>query len=109
MRISDWSSDVCSSDLSRQAGAIDPAFPRTEARTEDSLCTCHRGSTPAHGVGTGTQALAQRARDLPGGKVPAVLLSHPLPAGARVVAKIGRASCGERGCQDVVITGVGES
>src|SRR3546814_10336028 len=94
MRISDWSSDVCSSDLalagavgggdarrdrsgdgqaggrraygSRQAGAIDPAFPRTEARTEDSLCTCHRGSTPAHGVGTGTQALAQRARDLPG-------------------------------------------
>src|SRR3546814_3880040 len=43
-------------------------------------------STPAHGVGTGTQALAQRARDLPGGKVQAVLLSHPLPAGARVVA-----------------------
>src|SRR3546814_18955667 len=43
-------------------------------------------STPAHGVGTGTQALAQRARDLPGGKDQAVLLSHPLPAGARVVA-----------------------
>src|SRR3546814_12594825 len=99
MRISDWSSDVCSSDLSRQAGAIDPAFPRTEARTEDSLCTCHRGSTPAHGVGTGTQALAQRARDLPGGKVQAVLLSHPLRSEERRVGKECVSTCRSRWSQ----------
>src|SRR3546814_10729805 len=71
MRISDWSSDVCSSDLA--------AFP-----TAGSTCpTC----SPARGRGCETARI-------PGGRGGAFrMLPHP--------AEIGRASCRERVCQYV--------
>src|SRR3546814_17378650 len=90
MRISDWSSDVCSSDLSPHRTAV-----RTEAnRTVDATLT----------------RFEQQGFDLTdyrssGGQleVPRIFLAK-LPVDMADVSitdkrKIGRASCRERGCQ----------
>src|SRR3546814_19101693 len=49
MRISDWSSDVCSSDLHFPAGVIDDAFPiflgeSTTLRCRKNIEDCFRGA-----------------------------------------------------------------
>src|SRR3546814_8857546 len=92
MRISDWSSDVCSSDLivlalqrivSRTVNPMDPAVV--------SVTQIHAGTNfnviPAEAVITGTtRALTVEVHDL---------------LEARVRQEIGRASCRERVCQYV--------
>src|SRR3546814_16916271 len=89
MRISDWSSDVCSSDLCDAGGA-----------------------GAAVGVRVGGDVLA--ARNLPAGRrgnrhgVPAPGGGRPCAAGRRAV-EIGRASGRERGWQYVEISGGAES
>src|SRR3546814_946932 len=79
MRISDWSSDVCSSDLLRQPPR-DPAADAADALDRD-----------AHALGAvGAQPFADRRLDA----------QIDAERGQRAgVAQIGRASCRERVCQ----------
>src|SRR3546814_10470559 len=85
MRISDWSSDVCSSDLTKPIHSL----ATLKAQTPPSLYPSING---ARGGGTSPGAAA-----LVGGVV-----GVALGAGAVFVKrKIGRASCRERVCQYV--------
>src|SRR3546814_1635219 len=93
MRISDWSSDVCSSDLS-------PAGTDSRAGTDE---IDDRGGTPAARLGTGCNgrliAESCSAIEWAGG------IPRPDAAGDTAdragSAEIGRASCRERVWQDV--------
>src|SRR3546814_7258678 len=90
MRISDWSSDVCSSDL---AGQHDGKRGAAEMR-------CDRFE---HGVGRGAAA-AWRGLVVKADDMPAAPLAQPHMGRARRDMdrpQIGRASCRERVCQDV--------
>src|SRR3546814_8222054 len=82
MRISDWSSDVCSSDLERAQKKKDKEFNR------DILYR--------HAVGPKVLALGPYSISL-------FVRGQPLEARLRVAVqtKIGRASCRERVCQYV--------
>src|SRR3546814_18799022 len=98
MRISDWSSDVCSSDLDVQ----DYRFRHDP-----------HGSMPAPPAG-GRSAHVRRLprrpshpiRFLPFSFIP-LPLSHRTPPNCQGYAEIGRASCRERVCQYVKIAVVG--
>src|SRR3546814_7599083 len=84
MRISDWSSDVCSSDLSCLCDRDDPHL----AGSSDGQPV--RALSPA-------RLAARRARSL----VPDPRTTTAQRAGNVRACEIGRASCRERGCQDV--------
>src|SRR3546814_15473805 len=91
MRISDWSSDVCSSDLMRMLGQRQTMMKLSQRM--ESMSTIKRPQAPPrpprHGIdGTGPGAAAS---------VP--------PSGA----EIGRASCRERVCPYLLISGVAVS
>src|SRR3546814_17748018 len=90
MRISDWSSDVCSSDLTTGAAKLSPASVLR--------ATCS--------FGTSLAALYQATI----ASFPAAAIAGPLtgqPAIFQLSAcKIGRAPCRERVCQYVWISGV---
>src|SRR3546814_3033582 len=92
MRISDWSSDVCSSDLAGVTSALD-------FRQAESLLT--QAETELAGL-----HLAKAQNDnflavLTGGPLPAGLHA-PMPlADQKSGQEIGRASCRERVCQYV--------
>src|SRR3546814_12529933 len=86
MRISDWSSDVCSSDLLREHAAHHGRLVRRG----------RRGSRGSHGA-----ALRLRAR-CPGRLLATHRAQHQLTADLGVPRRqgqIGRASCRERVCQ----------
>src|SRR3546814_19845233 len=92
MRISDWSSDVCSSDLIAHAGRLiggrvrhKPAVMRDALHSQERLGN--------HPVPEALHAVEERAR----------LRRMP----ARAVAEIGSASCRERVCPYVYISVVG--
>src|SRR3546814_14861424 len=91
MRISDWSSDVCSSDLDRG-----PARPRRAALvSEDRLSLYHRLSHALSGLCRGTNARVAVAG----------LALHPLvPSAGTTHHEIGRSSCRDRVCQYVYIS-----
>src|SRR3546814_16762527 len=97
MRISDWSSDVCSSDLSRQtSGARSTRQPKLARRPRPRrLIRYSRMFTLTEAGHGGT--------DLPRRCCPSDFTRD----GAR--REIGRASCRERGCQYVEISVVGGS
>src|SRR3546814_3302592 len=84
MRISDWSSDVCSSDLDRRGRrgeaqmGFQPGFARRQHAGDEAA---EAGITRADGIGNHD---GERR-----------LLEH------RLAAEIGRASCRERVCQYV--------
>src|SRR3546814_17504700 len=101
MRISDWSSDVCSSDLNRNR-VRDEAAGLNEER-------CGRKAAPPFLTLflffrhlRGLYLLVKPGLAVPRREGLTVLLS---PAG-RQFGQIGRASCRERVCQYVSITGV---
>src|SRR3546814_7523632 len=93
MRISDWSSDVCSSDLlwqHRTAGSVPGGPARTPGGIPDAGQRAQR-----------RRAMAARIRGLPkpGARAaPEHAAGYP---GIRAVAEIGRASGRERACQYV--------
>src|SRR3546814_20817647 len=96
MRISDWSSDVCSSDLSTSHGSCGPrwlvsATSWTKASSPTSSATTER---PSGAVGRWVTAVeTTREADMP---------QHA----CSLIRKIGRASCRERVCQYWWIVGV---
>src|SRR3546814_9528050 len=87
MRISDWSSDVCSSDLdaaTRVEATDGDHAHRPQGQRQDDDGGEARTAPPEAGV----QADARGGRPVPDG-------------GRRAAAEIGRASCRERVCQYV--------
>src|SRR3546814_4337389 len=83
MRISDWSSDVCSSDL---GGMICPRVPEAQIVPHAIL-----GSYPALSIeGSDSSPM-----------VTTVAPTMPVDAASSMPTKIGRASCRERVCQYV--------
>src|SRR3546814_14854070 len=98
MRISDWSSDVCSSDLRADV----PTHVDRDRRVGEA------GGQPGDPVGVLDQCLIDRepgTRHVGREHVEALELERDV-AGA---AEIGRASCRERVCQYVSISVVAES
>src|SRR3546814_10425184 len=98
MRISDWSSDVCSSDLKREDLALDFSHPET-IRSGLSLITIAKFSQ-FYQAAVGAGQLHNP------GSIGRLIASSPRKSGHAVVpipcgAKIGRASCRERVCQYV--------
>src|SRR3546814_8474830 len=96
MRISDWSSDVCSSDL--RSVVIDPgsaegrAWLRNRIGGADMLITRDGEELAAFGL-DGDELLASHPR--------LILLEMPVYLPGHVPWEIGRASCRERVCQYV--------
>src|SRR3546814_15228844 len=99
MRISDWSSDVCSSDLSGQI-YVDRKFdPESRARAQAFLTLITQGIGIVIGSNIAGYVYGLHT-DAGGGHdwraiwmVPAVI--------AFITLEIGRASCRARGCQSV--------
>src|SRR3546814_13576285 len=119
MRISDWSSDVCSSDLGgrmRRPGDVDPATIGIvlEINGEAAALACSGAvlGHPARAVQMLVAWLHERGRILPAGSVVltgAATEAMPIDKGDIVCARfqameIGRASCRERGCQSVLFS-----
>src|SRR3546814_12996935 len=116
MRISDWSSDVCSSDL---LGAVSGAAADDREQPLLALNTAmmmngfvlrlaegtvvHEPIEVVHLGGAGDQPLAYHPRNLivlaPRSQV--TLIEHPTHLGPIGEEEIGRASCRERVCQYV--------
>src|SRR3546814_14285181 len=95
MRISDWSSDVCSSDLSKvDAGVL--ALREEVTAVDEVLDVCERLIRGRAGKG-GVRLTLETDRGL-----------RPIVAD-RIRLKIGRASCRERVCQYVSISVVAVS
>src|SRR3546814_10572854 len=83
MRISDWSSDVCSSDLGNWPKAI-------------SICSRHAGGTCRSNIRATTRSRGEPVCSCESGN----LGSGPILCGSGLL-QIGRASCRERVCQYV--------
>src|SRR3546814_11389907 len=98
MRISDWSSDVCSSDLSavwRKRMDQDPVLWGAESGgSAQSVLTSRICSTLLQ--------LASRKRSLP--NTSASALARETATLMRLSEKIGRESCRERVCQSVSVS-----
>src|SRR3546814_16345881 len=100
MRISDWSSDVCSSDLAAQgrrvmgadAGEGRRAVGRRRPEAAMVLLELEHRAAEQAGIG---EAVAQARRHR------AEILSDRYAAGPQGPAELGRASCRERGGQYV--------
>src|SRR3546814_5471729 len=89
MRISDWSSDVCSSDLLQVRDRLDRARNGGEGNVR------HEAEQHAR-----KRALID-VREISGERNLEVRIGRPQDRAARRIAKIGRASCRERVCQYV--------
>src|SRR3546814_2802572 len=87
MRISDWSSDVCSSDLPSFAAIANPADVTAESIRDQSMYQ---------------ECVQSFAADAQFASVIVLMPSaHGAAAVSRAEAQIGRASCRERVCQYV--------
>src|SRR3546814_2152472 len=97
MRISDWSSDVCSSDLRPQAAAAEIIEEDERLRAlHDKVVDAHR-----HQVDADRVVLAGENRDLELGADPIGRGNQQWVAVAGGLQEIGRASLRERVCQYV--------
>src|SRR3546814_12094932 len=106
MRISDWSSDVCSSDLA-QVPALLEAYnvpyvfsdPLTLSVTLDKAVA--KRLVREAGLPTAPFAVIESDADARACPLPYPLFVKPLAEGTGKGCEIGRASCRERGCQSV--------
>src|SRR3546814_18015158 len=112
MRISDWSSDVCSSDLDGPDQSVDLAPDAGVGDPVEGLNEL-QGIIPteevAHPlVGGICRRAALGGLRLAAGLQPVEEVGHRHPQHASPMEQeIGRASCRERGCQSVKISGCG--
>src|SRR3546814_17427326 len=109
MRISDWSSDVCSSDLDNVGGEIlDAALGRLRMHARVVLCggiSQYNATGKVRGPANYLALISARARmqgfvvlDYLDRADEALAVMAPLAA-AGTLGHVGRASCRERGCQ----------
>src|SRR3546814_8781993 len=101
MRISDWSSDVCSSDLTEDARDLTRTRLRGLLRSNSSALEADRRGFPV--VRGEVVALSPSAASLAKAQSAgfAIARSEVLEALGVTLVKIGRASCRERVCQYV--------
>src|SRR3546814_12334271 len=106
MRISDWSSDVCSSDLvgEEMVGGVAEEVTGTVCEVP-AIDLLHLLQPLAPGLGESCELVTGRV----GHACSLVVAGRPRPAPSRWMArrargKIGSASCRERVCQDVWIS-----
>src|SRR3546814_16777280 len=99
MRISDWSSDVCSSDLDQ--GHVSTPKKKRAAATDRPFVSCHSGPDQILPVSSGTAL--KRSATRPRSATWKIGASSSLLIATIVFEsfKIGRASCRERVCQYV--------
>src|SRR3546814_14010101 len=94
MRISDWSSDVCSSDLANTvraaAGEISTGSQDLASRTESQAATLEQTAAPMHEV---TITVKQNADNAQAANQLATAARDTADRGGSVVGEIGRASC----------------
>src|SRR3546814_20558950 len=108
MRISDWSSDVCSSDLGYPADHLQDLADAPAITLQAADDVCRAGDLVAH-VGDGGDGAAHHRFALLGGMVGGVGGLRGFGGmpreflGGRGHLEIGRAPCWERVCQDVYI------
>src|SRR3546814_19685890 len=112
LRISDWSSDVCSTDLLEFIAAEPPDQPLVADRALKPLCDLLEqfvAGLVAERVVDRLEAIEieqeQRGRAIGAPRLGESLIERPL----HLLAEIGRASCRERVCQYVSIEGVAGS
>src|SRR3546814_14067084 len=105
MRISDWSSDVCSSDLASIAGPGFINLRLTDATWRAELAAIHAEAEDygRSSTGAGVTVNVEYVSANPTGPM------HMGHCRGAVVGEIGRASCRERVCQYVSISGVAVS
>src|SRR3546814_14859840 len=97
MRISDWSSDVCSSDLIREEFSDMAQHART-----DRSASARKDDVIQIRAAAELKAMLSRAASLRGQKLSEFMLaSARREAEATILDQIGRASCRERVCQYV--------
>src|SRR3546814_8256035 len=99
MRISDWSSDVCSSDLEQRV-AVDDHRQRLDQG--DVVVALHRAGQAHDGV-AGHQAVRVEDQELRVRRAP---VPHPVGDVAGLALAIGRESCWDRWCKYVVFSGL---
>src|SRR3546814_13361817 len=102
MRISDWSSDVCSSDLKSLSGQ-DKATANGYYKEATELARKSATAAPTDAVSknlllSALIGLSQTSEDK-AVRDEAVALGKTMMADGTIDAEIGRASCRERGCQ----------
>src|SRR3546814_17090455 len=100
MRISDWSSDVCSSDLNGVAGAADVQLEQT---TGLPLMTVTPDRAALARYGLSVAAVQDAVSIAMGGAVAGQVFEgdRRFDIVVRLPEELGRASCRERGCQYV--------
>src|SRR3546814_12966154 len=102
MRISDWSSDVCSSDLSFVGYAVEKRVAKDPSRFGKGAIEGIASPESANNAAAQTAFIPTLTLGIPGSSVMAVmmgaLLIHGIAPGPQ---QIGRASCRERVCQYV--------
>src|SRR3546814_19489151 len=108
MRMSDWSSDVCSSDLPRELSAANPPKPHPLGRQRLRVHAPH-AATEADTRNVGMLERATCKVVEAGSPKPATIGVEWPPDVAEDETKIGRASCRERVGQYVEISGVAGS
>src|SRR3546814_5266306 len=107
MRISDWSSDVCSSDLLRRRGGYDRRLVRLDLHADRCVLACHSGTRVAARwpvrTRVGEKSMSARPLMAAAAIILALVASTFFANGYQlfVLSQIGRASCRERGCQNV--------
>src|SRR3546814_17291051 len=111
MRISDWSSDVCSSDLSTSIASVDV---RPGDALGTSMCLALRAAAPCKSAilpicrprrGTHQITSLRHIRKTPlAGRLAYVAERGGFEPPKRGFDETGRASCRERGVQDGIIT-----
>src|SRR3546814_19492967 len=100
MRISDWSSDVCSSDLPRGVlftVMLDPTTGEYTVTLEDNVLHADDGTDTENDATTDITFTAIDSEGDPTDATLTVTFDADVPT---ATDEIGRASCRERGCQD---------
>src|SRR3546814_11482366 len=106
MRISDWSSDVCSSDLAQETNMalhFELVTPAKLVRSEDVHMVVVPGSEGDFGVQEGHAPFMSTIRD---GAIQVFASATGQPETIMIEGEIGRASCRERVCTYVASSGV---
>src|SRR3546814_3851392 len=98
MRISDWSSDVCSSDLGTDVAAGTPLFQIDASDYKAQLAQAEAMLQRAQAVQKNAASVAQRFRPLVSRQA---VSAQEYEAALAALGQIGRASCRERVCQYV--------
>src|SRR3546814_15091815 len=99
MRISDWSSDVCSSDITLHHAATPRAMGVSPGRDAGARAAVGAAAMLAHEIKNPLSGIRGAAQLLEGGEGAADLTSLIVTEVDRIAAQIGRASWRERVCQ----------